>query len=143
MLQTVRDTFFAMKVLNPKVLCSGLAICSTAVSASGRRCAYGDPCWPSESVWQSFNSSISGNLIRSVPSAAVCHDERYDAKLCGIAKDNWANSTWRTSRPGSYAATAWELGDGQCFINSPKEAPCDQGLGKIVYRSVEIDRVNR
>ena len=132
-LQAAQDTFSTMKVLNNKVLCSGLAIWSTTTATSSRRCAYGDSCWPSEPTWQSFSDSISGSLIRTEPSASSCHDPHFDAKLCGIVKDNWANSTWRTSRPGSYAVMAWELGDGQCFVDSPREAQCDQGLGTLLY----------
>ncbi|KAL1956572.1 hypothetical protein VTO42DRAFT_7043 [Malbranchea cinnamomea] len=120
-----------MKLINTQLLFTSLAI-SAVVDRPGyahKRCAYGDPCWPSDHVWQSFNSSISGRLIRTFPSAAVCHDETYDVDLCMVAKEEWGNSFWRTNQTGAYTAIAWELGDGQCFIDSPREAPCDQGLG--------------
>ncbi|PGH10691.1 hypothetical protein AJ80_07447 [Polytolypa hystricis UAMH7299] len=94
-----------------------------------RRCAYGDSCWPDDYKWKAFNSSISGRLVRTYPSAAVCHKERYDAELCHTAKENWANSFWKTNQTGAYTSTLWELGEkGQCFIDSPRDAPCDQGI---------------
>jgi hypothetical protein len=135
-LRSGHDIISKMKLHSLQLVLGGLGISSSAASTRGQRCAYGDPCWPSESVWQTFNSSISGHLIRTVPSAAVCHNARYDATLCAAARDNWANSFWRTNQTGAYTAIAWELGDEQCFIDSPREAPCQQGLGK--YQAVPV-----
>src|SRR5690606_35571095 len=99
-----------------------------------KRCTAYSKCWPSQSTWNAFNSSISGRLIASAPPAAVCHTERYDEQLCSTAKTEWKNSFWRTNQVGAYSAILWELGEkDQCFIDSPKEAPCEQGLGKYIY----------
>src|SRR4051794_33200452 len=68
----------------------GVVLVSTAAVVSGhpsidshhlphRRCAYGDDCWPDVATWSAFNESVSGRLIASYPSAAVCHKEHYDA----------------------------------------------------------------
>ncbi|KAF7505684.1 hypothetical protein GJ744_000533 [Endocarpon pusillum] len=108
-------------------------------SASRRRCAFGDKCWPDDSTWQAFNDSVSGHLIRSVPSAAVCHHERYDAGLCDTAQKEWRNSLWRTNQTGAYSAILWELGSDQCFINTPRDAPCDAGL--VPHYSVAVQGV--
>lgn len=108
-----------------------LVSATTDSTEQRRRCTAADSCWPEEDVWRAFNKTVSGNLVRSVPSAAVCHEERYNAAACTVAKENWASSYWRANQSGSYMAMLFELGpDGQCFINSPKEAPCDQGLGR-------------
>lgn len=104
-----------------------------------QRCAFGDSCWPSPEQWASFNSSISGRLIISLPSAAVCHREHYDAQLCQTATSNWTNSFWRTSQPGAYAAIVWELGQDQCFINTTIDAPCGPGL--VAHYSVAAQDV--
>jgi hypothetical protein len=108
------------------------ALFPAANAYSRRRCAFGDDCWPNDSSWQSFNDSVSGHLIRSVPSAAVCHQERYDAALCDAAKQEWENSFWRTNQTGAYSAILWELGNDQCFINSAPRAPCGPGLGNSI-----------
>lgn len=105
-----------------------------------QRCAFGDSCWPSPEQWASFNSSISGRLIISLPSAAVCHREHYDAQLCQTATSNWTNSFWRTSQPGAYAAIVWELGQDQCFINTTIDAPCEPGLGRCDNLEVSLQK---
>lgn len=105
----------------------------TPSTAHRRRCAYGDSCWPDDATWSAFNASVAGRLIRSVPSAAVCHQERFDSGLCDTAKQEWKNSFWRTNQTGAYSAVLWELGNNQCYINSPKTAPCSQGLGEYSF----------
>ncbi|KMP02044.1 hypothetical protein CISG_09300 [Coccidioides immitis RMSCC 3703] len=110
---------------------------ASAVVGHRQRCSYGDSCWPTEGEWQSFNASVSGHLIRTYPSAAVCHAERYDDAKCTAAKENWLDSFWRTNQTGAYSAILWELGEnGQCFIDSPRDAPCDQGI--VPHYSVNI-----
>ncbi|KAI1974981.1 hypothetical protein LOZ51_002484 [Ophidiomyces ophidiicola] len=117
-----------------------LPLLARSTRVPSRRCAYGDACWPNAHEWNSFNSSISGSLIRSFPSAAVCHGERYDEAQCTVATDNWVNSYWRTNQTRAYAAILWELGEkGQCFIGSPRDAPCDQGI--VPYYSVNVTHV--
>ena len=97
---------------------------------SRRHCRFGDTCWPDESTWQAFNHSISGRLVRTYPAAAVCHGQTYDAVECKVAKAKWDNSFWRTNQTGAYTAMAWELGNGQCFINSSRNDACQPGLGR-------------
>ncbi|KAK2850642.1 hypothetical protein FQN49_005465 [Arthroderma sp. PD_2] len=131
-----------MKIPSQQAL---LALPLFASSAQGHpakhpRCSAGDSCWPNEQVWSEFNSTVSGRLIRTFPSAAVCHEAQYDAAACKVAKDRWTDSFWRTNQTGAYSAIHWELGEtGQCFINSPKEAKCDQGM--VPYYSVSASGV--
>ena len=112
---------------------SALGLLSLAVGAQSqprRRCAFGDDCWPSVDTWNQFNATVGGRLIRSVPSAAVCHTQRYNAKQCAVAKSSWLDSFWRTNQTGAYAAILWEMGEtGQCFVDTAVNAPCDQGNG--------------
>ncbi|PGH10938.1 hypothetical protein AJ79_05184 [Helicocarpus griseus UAMH5409] len=114
-------------------ICSYLSICSSfAISTTTRhhrrRCAFGDRCWPDAGEWRRFNDSVSGRLISTFPSAAVCHEKQFNETLCATAKERWADSFWRTDQPGAYSAILWELGDEQCFIDSEKGAPCESGL---------------
>jgi hypothetical protein len=113
-----------------------LSLCPLT-DAQRRRCAFGDHCWPSKSEWDSFNSSISARLVSSVPSAAVCHHKLYDAVLCNNATNEWNNGFWRTSQVGAYTDILWELGNDQCFINTPIDAPCEPGLGECGIISVQ------
>ena len=96
---------------------------------SGRCTASNPICWPTSSEWNSFNSSINGRLIRSHPSAAICHAALYDANQCAIARANWTSSFWRTAQPGAYSAILWEMGDQTCSLNESTSKPCQQGLG--------------
>jgi hypothetical protein len=114
-----------------KALLAFQALLPTLNAYSRRRCAVGDHCWPDDSTWQGFNDSVSGRLTQSVPSAAVCHQERYNAGLCAVAQTEWRNSFWRTNQTGAYSAILWELGNDQCFINSAPDAPCGPGLGNL------------
>ncbi|KAE8371861.1 hypothetical protein BDV26DRAFT_298399 [Aspergillus bertholletiae] len=117
-----------------------LSAASDAQTQPRRRCAYGDDCWPDIQTWNDFNATIGGRLIHAVPSAAVCHAEQYNADKCTVAKESWLDSFWRTNQTGAYAATVWEMGQtGQCFINTPTSAPCDQGL--VPYYMVRAESV--
>ncbi|CAI7619960.1 unnamed protein product [Penicillium pancosmium] len=119
----VQSTLTALSLLSPAV---GLQ------SEFRPRCAYGDDCWPSDSTWKLFNDTVGGRLIRSVPSAAVCHAERYNANQCAIAKSSWLDSFWKTNQTGGYAAMLWEMGEsGKCFVDTPVGAPCDQGIVSV------------
>lgn len=104
------------------------------------RCHFGQPCWPSASVWSSFNASISGRLIASHPSADPCHDPHYSVDLCAAAHANWTSSDWRTSQVGAYAGILWEVGSGSCFPDTSEQQKCDQGMVaelSVDARSVE------
>lgn len=128
---------------HPLLLVTKLMFIQTALAALGllspavglesqlrRRCAYGDDCWPSFDTWNQFNGTVGGRLIRSRPSAAVCHTESYNASQCAVAKNSWLDSFWKTNQTGGYAAMVWEMGEtGKCFIDTAVEAPCDQGIG--------------
>ncbi|KAI9368655.1 hypothetical protein BJX61DRAFT_550263 [Aspergillus egyptiacus] len=124
-------------------LFAALGLLSTAVGAQSpprRRCTYGDDCWPTLDAWDQFNATVGGRLMHSVPSAAVCHGERYEADRCAVARSRWRDSFWRTSQPGAYSAILWEMGQtGQCLIDAPVEAPCDQGI--VPYYSVRAESV--
>jgi hypothetical protein len=112
-------------------------LCHTLSTQPRRRCKYGDDCWPDAETWQNFNNSISGRLIRTFPSAAVCHGQNSHPEDCTIAKEQWDNSFWRTNQTGAYTAIVWELGNQQCFINSSMTAPCQPGLGKFFRSSTK------
>lgn len=101
---------------------------STQPTLTRQRCTAHDSCWPNAETWTAFNRSISGRLVASRPSAAVCHDPTYDPELCDEAMANWSSSDWRTDQVGAYSAILWEVGDGQCFPDTPQQESCDQGL---------------
>jgi hypothetical protein len=114
-----------------------LSFCGTILNALAEptysqifRCpSHNSSCWPSASGWASFNESISGRLIASHPSAAVCHTPLYNEGQCATARQNWTDSFWRTSQPGAYSAILWEEGDQVCSVNRSVSTTCGQGRG--------------
>jgi len=126
--------FLVMVTNLVRALITTSALFSAANAHSRRRCVFGDDCWPDDCTWQAFNASVSGRLLQSVPSAAVCHQERFDAGLCDAARKGWKDSFWRTNQTGAYSAILWELGDDQYFIASPPDAPCDSSLDELFPR---------
>jgi FAD binding domain len=99
-----------------------------SATAPRKRCTAHDACWPSASIWQRFNSSVSSRLIASRPSAATCHDPGFSAAACENVRSNWTSSDWRTDQVGAYAGILWELGDQACFPWTPRNQTCEQGL---------------
>jgi hypothetical protein len=56
------------------------------------RCFPGDYCWPSQAQWNTFNETLGGKLVATVPLAAPCHVDSftpYDAEQCGAVQDTW------------------------------------------------------
>ena len=52
----------------------------------------GDTAWPDPTVWASFNNTVKGHLIASVPLASVCHDSpfnNYDSAACTTLQNTW------------------------------------------------------
>lgn len=87
----------------------------------------------SSAEWAAFNETIHGQLIRSYPSAAVCHDPLYNDNQCSVARTNWSSSDWRTSQPGAYSGILWEIGSDVCAINGSATKLCGQGRGKVLF----------
>ncbi|KAI0447903.1 hypothetical protein F4803DRAFT_571551 [Xylaria telfairii] len=82
---------------------------SSTVSAGICKCAPSDSCWPSTAVWESFNATISGRLIQSVPPAAVCYPSRqeYDQKACQDILEKWTEEGFYSSDPITINGQQW------------------------------------
>ena len=54
----------------------------------------GDALWPAQSVWNSFNTTTGGALIKTVPLAAPCHNDWpqvYDNATCQYINEHWSD----------------------------------------------------
>lgn len=73
------------------VLTGLLGLASSAVAANGDycRCMPGDECWPSRETWSSFNQTIDGRLVATVPLGTPCHGDAYDQAKCDVLKEEW------------------------------------------------------
>lgn len=97
----------------------------SGVLASGP-CSASQKCWPSSTIWSSFNSSINGRLVAPRPPAWPCHNPNYDEAACTDAKANWFDPFWRSNQTGGMQDPIWEsLG---CDITSPRNVTCEQGF---------------
>ncbi|ETN45549.1 uncharacterized protein HMPREF1541_09381 [Cyphellophora europaea CBS 101466] len=94
------------------------------------RSAPGDESWPSDEVWASFNASIEGKLIRTVPIASVCHGPAYDEAQCATLRDNWFFP--ETHLPSPSSPMAYEFSNDSCNPFSEPAAPCTVG-SHVVY----------
>jgi len=65
------------------------ATAATTNASRECRCFPGDACWPSEKEWSSFNSTVGGKLVKTIPVASVCHDPHYDAAACEALRAVW------------------------------------------------------
>ncbi|PVF95633.1 FAD-binding domain-containing protein [Serendipita vermifera] len=106
-------------------------------NGGGRACTYPQPCWPSESEWNSLNSTLHGCLVRARPPAYPCHQPNIDEAQCQVVKQNWTSEFWRAQQPGAYFDTVWENGDSYCNIDNNATVPCDQGLVSIYVAQVK------
>jgi hypothetical protein len=89
---------------------------------------------PSESDWNTLNTTLSGRLISLRPPAAVCHAESFNKEACSTVKSQWTNSSWRATHIGAMQNIIWEQRNGEwCTIgdlsdsSSPINSPCEQG----------------
>ena len=61
--------------------------------------------WPSPQVWDQFNQTLNGALIKTVPLAAVCYRDwpEYNPERCNDITNRW-NSSALQYDPISYSA---------------------------------------
>lgn len=91
MLQKILPTALAAALLG--IAWAAVSHLLSNTSGSSCRCFPGDPCWPSSAQWSSFNASIGGKLVATVPIASPCHDTfpgvSYDAEACAAIRASW------------------------------------------------------
>lgn len=70
-------------------IASLLAVLPRASASEACHCFPGDACWPTESEWSQFNTTIEGRLVQTVPLGTPCHAPNYNAATCAVLKDGW------------------------------------------------------
>ncbi|KAI9713051.1 MAG: hypothetical protein M1820_001036 [Bogoriella megaspora] len=73
---------------------TSLSLALVASVNSTCRCFPGDACWPSPTEWSSFNTSLGGKLVATLPLAAPCHSEfagtsTYNNATCQTLQKDW------------------------------------------------------
>lgn len=89
-----------------------------------------DPCWPSDDEWSSFNKSIDGNLVASVPPAIVCYPgPAYDETLCNKTLDSWFDSNFHAANPISIDSPLWANNSCNPIFENGTSVTGDPGAG--------------
>ncbi|KAK1224001.1 hypothetical protein PQX77_013120 [Marasmius sp. AFHP31] len=95
-----------------------------------------DDAWPDESIWDAFNASVDGRLIKVAPDGVSCHDPDYDEALCEVVRENWLVSQFHSARPGSIMNSV--LYNRSCDPFAPRETPCT--ARNVVEYSVNVSQ---
>ncbi len=72
-----------------------LFLCVSFTGARYCRTVPGDPSFPSNEEWNSLNSSVSGRLVKAVPSAQFCNMHS------GCTDAEWTSASFRADIPGA------------------------------------------
>ncbi|KAM3520495.1 hypothetical protein MY4038_009400 [Beauveria bassiana] len=125
-----------------RLLIGVLPFLCTASSSSSRRCRClpGEPCWPSNSDWDTLNMTLNGNLHTVTPLAKPCHLPDFDVTKCSFIRSQSANSSFRAATPGSSQWTNWEALPEALQSYYPDTAtniPCGQGRISLYSAIVE------
>ncbi|KAI2615790.1 FAD binding domain protein [Hypomontagnella submonticulosa] len=90
------------------------------------RCFPGDACWPGPADWDSFNKTLGGKLIATVPIASPCHDDfpgvSYDADKCAEIQGNWARPQLHDMT--THSPMAAFFANASCDPFTPRETQC-------------------
>ncbi|KAL7748239.1 hypothetical protein RI367_006425 [Sorochytrium milnesiophthora] len=104
------------------------AVCALSATASANscKCYPEDPCWPSAQSWSTFNNTLHGKLIKSVPPAASCHQgPLYDATQCLYVQNNWNSSVFHAENPISIDFPSFA--NSSCVPTADPTLPCTLG----------------
>jgi hypothetical protein len=73
---------------------NGTAINQEVLKSGACKAFPGDATWPSSRLWDAFNKTIDGALIKTVPIAAPCYRNLglYDAEKCAAIQRDFTNA---------------------------------------------------
>lgn len=109
---------------------------STATNSTCR-CFPGDACWPTAAEWATFNETVGGRLVATVPIASVCHYDNfttYDADACAALLNVWDYP--QTHTPSSSSPMAQFFSNGSCNPYTAPTEPCV--VGALVQYAVNV-----
>ncbi|KAE9394349.1 FAD-binding domain-containing protein [Gymnopus androsaceus JB14] len=98
----------------------------------------GDEAWPKEDVWNAFNVSVDGRLIKTIPVGSPCHDPHYNDEACKYVKNNWHQTEMHITHPSSIMDAVFL--NKSCDPFTPRESPCY--IGSYVQYAVNVSEPN-
>ncbi|KAF7363104.1 Fad binding domain protein [Mycena venus] len=93
-----------------------------------------DSSWPTQQVWDAFNQSIDGRLIKTIPIGSPCHNPNYNAAQCNTIRQNWHVPEFHLPNPSSIMDPIFV--NKTCDPFDPPETPCQ--IGAYVQYAVNV-----
>ncbi|KAL0565540.1 hypothetical protein V5O48_016479, partial [Marasmius crinis-equi] len=93
-----------------------------------------DSLWPIEDVWDAFNRSVDGRLIKTAPIGSPCHDPTFDEEQCDHVRNNWDFPEFHEPHPSSVMDPIFL--NKSCDPFDPRETPCR--IGAYVQYAVNV-----
>jgi hypothetical protein len=95
--------------------------------------------WPSQSDWESLNTTLGGVLLKPNPPAAPCHTTHpaYNLELCNEVRLRWNSSQWHSDNPVSSLFQNWN--GYSCLPNS--ETCSSEGYPVYVVNATTSEHV--
>ncbi|KAG7094814.1 hypothetical protein E1B28_005627 [Marasmius oreades] len=93
-----------------------------------------DSSWPAQGVWDAFNRSVDGRLIKTVPIGHPCHEPAFDEVQCDIVRSNWRNPAFHELSPSSVMDPIFL--NKTCDPFDPGNTPCR--IGAYVQYAVNV-----
>ncbi|KAJ8117659.1 hypothetical protein OPT61_g1198 [Boeremia exigua] len=102
----------------------GAAVASA--QASGQCKTFpGDKTWPSAAEWNSFNKTVGGRLVATVPLGAPCHGSAFNNATCESLQEQWQFE--KIHYESSSSVMAPFFANQSCDPFQPRERPCELG----------------
>ncbi|KAJ7347187.1 hypothetical protein DFH08DRAFT_936796 [Mycena albidolilacea] len=93
-----------------------------------------DNSWPTQQIWDVFNHSIDGRLIKTIPIGSPCHDPTYNEGQCNTIRQNWHIPDFHIPNPSSIMNPIFL--NKSCDPFDPQETPCQ--IGAYVQYAVNV-----
>ncbi|KAL0569699.1 hypothetical protein V5O48_012259, partial [Marasmius crinis-equi] len=116
------------------LILSALAIISLAQSPPSCRTFPTDDSWPATDVWDAFNRSIDGRLVKTIPVGTPCHDPNFDEQKCSIVQESWHQYEFHEAIPASIMDPIFL--NQTCDPFTSRNQPCT--LGNYVTYAVNV-----
>lgn len=125
------------------------ALSAPGTSGLGKTCKIvpSDSNWPSPARWGALKQAVEGNLIKTVPPAAVCHNSfdgipTFDEAACAAVRAEWGEQKFHVEHP-SGVSLMWDAWSNQtCNPFTDSSAPCTIGTFPLyVVRAKNVAHV--
>ncbi|KAJ7268345.1 putative isoamyl alcohol oxidase [Mycena rebaudengoi] len=97
-----------------------------------------DTLWPTQAIWDAFDLSIGGRLIKTIPIGSPCHDPTFDQGRCNTIRQNWHEPEFHIPDPSTIMNPIFL--NKSCDPFDPRETPCQ--IGAYVPYAVNVTSID-